>query len=114
MEKTLENKTKSVPLGELINLEGNVGRLNTINFHTSYPVQELEFKGEIVLYRQAEDKRGSYAIVPGFKASKEYKTEFECSAVKIKRISNEKEKREISDLIRDKVKGPINFWPVEV
>ena len=86
MEKTLENKTKGVPLGELINLEGNIGDFIPLNFPTFYPVQKLEFKGEIVLYRQAENERGSYAIVPGFEASKEYKTELGCSAVKIKRI----------------------------
>ena len=113
MEKTLENKAKSVPLSEFINLEGNFDKLTCIGTPTFYPVQELEFKGEIVLYCQAENKRGSYAIIPGFKASEEYKTEFGCSAVKIKRISNEKEQREISDLIRENVKGPINFWPVE-
>ena len=110
MEKTLENKTKSVPLSELIDLEGNVNNLNPLDFPTFYPVQKLEFEGETVLYRQAKNKRGSYAIVPGFKASEEYKTEFGLSAVKIKRISNEKEQRKISNLIRDKVEGSINFW----
>ncbi len=105
--------TQNIKLEEFVNLEGNVHKLTSIGVPTYYPVQELEFKGEIVLYFQAENKHSSYAVIPGFKASEEYKTEFGCSAVKIRKISDERKRKEISDLIREKVEGPINFWPVE-
>lgn len=98
---------------ELTNLRGNVDScLSLSNCGTIpvfYPVQEISFNNKTFLYIQAENS-GEYVIVPGFKNSKEYQTKEGKSAVEVIPISDEKDRKEISNLLKNKTEGKIIFW----
>lgn len=101
---------KESKLKEIIKLEGDLEDPLFTDMPIFYPIKELKFKGKIVLYQQAySPKNFPYGVISGFKSSEPYTTKQGFSAIKVQPIENEKDKKIISSLLKDKLKGPINY-----